>query len=228
MCLPAAAAAIPAGMGLNALGTVINTREQNANSKRQVAAFQQQTGLEAERQAAYRARAQAALDRAIGRYAPGEQDKSLAGLLGQREQDITGNVTDAAPGGIPISKDAPDVVKTTTANKLNKSVVDARDSGKRLAALGARDDQTIANKMGFNTAARDIGTASNFAAASAGINPVEQMAAMRSSYRNPSGLGDLFKLFGQGASLYGFMGAPGLGGGASFPQLPGAGQMGGR
>ncbi len=231
MCLPdpVSMGAIGGGMAANALGSVINTRESNKNSKRQVAAFQQQTGLEAQRQAEYRARAQAALDRAIGRYAPGEQDKSLAGLLGQREQDITGNVTDTTPGGIPLSKDSPDIVRTTADAKMSKAVADARDSGKRLAALGARDDQTFANKMGFNTAARDIAAASNYAAASAGINPVEQTAAMRAAYRDPSGLGDLFKVFGQGASIYGFLGAPGLGAsGPMFAKLPGYGQMGGR
>lgn len=216
-------------MAATAVGDIINTRESNKSSKRQVAAWQQQTGLEAQRQAEYRARAQQALDRAIGKYGPGEQEKAFGDLVGRREADISGNVTDAAPGGIPISSDAPNVVKTTAAGKLNKAVADGREGAKRLARLGARDDQSLANQIGLKTAGRDIGVASNFAAASAGINPVEQAAAFRGAYRDPSGLGDLFKLFGQGASLYGFMGAPGLGGGggASAP-LPGWQQGGGK
>lgn len=213
MCLPGpAAAAIPAGIGLSLAGEALNTREANKSSKNMVSAWQQSQGLEDARQAEYRARAQAGLQKALAGFSGTSQADALAAATAKREADLTGNVTDAAPGGIPISKSAPNVVKETVAKRLNDAVTEGRAGAKRLAALGARDDVGQGNQISFKRAGEDIGVASNFAAASAGINPVERMAAYRGAYRDPSGLGDLFKLFGQGGQLWGFMGTPGLGG----------------
>ena len=212
MCLPQQAAAIGGGGALSLVGEALNTRENNKNAKRQVAAWQGAQAAEDARQATYRARAQAGLQRALDQYGPGKQGASFADLLGKREAATAGNVTDATPGAVPITDNAPNVVKETLGKRLNDAVAEGRAGAKRLAALGARDDQAFANKIGLSRSGEDIAAASNFAAASAGINPVERAAAFRGAYRDPSGLGDLFKLFGQGGQLWGFMGTPGLGG----------------
>lgn len=216
MCLPQQAAAIGGGGGLSLIGEALNTRENNKNSKRMVAAYQGSQAQEDQRQAGYRARAQAGLQRALDRYQPGAQGGDFASLLAKREADLSGNVTDAAPGGIPISDSAPGVVKDTLSARLNNAVAEGRAGAKRLAALGARDDQSFANQVGLKRAGEDINVASNFAAASAGINPVERQAAFMAAHRDPSGIGDLFKLFGQGSQLWGFLGTPGL----SRPRSP--------
>lgn len=227
MCLPQQAAAIGGGGALSLIGEGLNTREANKNAKRQTSAYMQQQGLEDQRQAEYRARAQAGLQRALDQYGTGKQGASFADLLGKREAATAGNVTDATPGAVPIREDAPNVVKETLGKRLNTAVAEGREGAKRLAALGARDDQSFANKIGLSRSGEDIATASNFAAASAGINPVERAAAFRGAYRDPSGLGDLFKLFGRGSQLWGFMGTPGLGGGGTAT-VPGWRQGGGK
>lgn len=228
MCLPQQAAAIGGGGALSLIGEGLNTREANKNSKRQVGAYMQQQGLEDQRQAEYRARAQAGLQRALDQYAPGKQGAGFADLLGKREAATAGNVTDATPGAVPIRDSAPNVVKETLGKRLNNAVTEGREGAKRLAALGARDDQSFANKLGLSRSGEDINVASNFAAASAGINPVERAAAYKAAYRDPSGIGDLFKLFGQGGQLWGFMGTPGLGGGGGTEPVPGWRQGGGK
>lgn len=190
-------------------GTVVQAREQNANMKRAVNARNEAHEAEQIRQRQFQEESGNQFDSAVNRFAPGEQQRQMGEVRGQRTEALTSAIPETAAGGAGVSLQgsAPKVVGGEIARAMQSANAASRGNAQRLGALGAYGDGIFNDRMALNRTGQNIGTIGNFSGRSAGLLPFEANVAAANSQKPSSGFGEMLQLAGTAASLGGMMGA---------------------
>lgn len=212
MCGPAAIplAISAAGAAASAVGSYSNANNQQA----QLAATQRRRNQEAEaeriRQRAFQDEASAEMARVLPQVA---NPQTLADAIGMRTAAAE-QVTRAPAAGEyrPTPQSAPAVVTNEVDRQRSKGAKRASSTATAKAKLSAYGDQQAGNSLAMTGAARRIAGITDASRGSAAILPLAQQAVVNNANRNQPAItfGDVLGLAGQGAQMYGFMGAPGL------------------
>lgn len=202
-------------LALTGAGQYINSREQSSSLKAQQNAKDAALRTELGRQSKFQEQSGQAFDDTLGKIKASQTEQGMGDLISKRDEALQGAI-DSAPTGeyfTNISDSAPEVVKSSIAQKLGEAVAKSKEQAQRLAKLGANQDQVFNNNVAITRGGNDISTVSNFAGNSANINRAEQAADYANAAKNPSGIGDLLGLAGQGLGLYSMTG------GTVFPKF---------
>ena len=219
MCTPLMAVA----MGAQALGSIVQSREANKNTKRAVEARNDAFATEQTRQQRYQDEAAGQFGNAIGRFDPAAQRQQMGETTASRTNALSSAIPEAAAGGagVPIQGSAPTVVNSEIGRAMQSAVAGSQGNANRLGRLGAYNDGLFSDNIALNRTGQNIGTIGNFSGRSAGLLPYEANVAAANSQKPSSGFGELLQLIGTGASMAGMMGANPFGAGG--PQVLGVG-----
>lgn len=206
MCLPAAAAALTvpemisiAGMAMQGMSTLSNMKAQKSQVNARNAVAEQ----ERQRQQAYQADADAVNADTQAQFTREQQDARRMADQEARNKQLTEAV--ALPDNlraVPTSPDAPDTINSQIADSISKALGYGKKLAGAQAALGSYAGGQFGNSLTLNRAATSLGQTSNNSARSSSIAGLELEGANQAG-GGARQLGDLFRLGGNGLSIYG-------------------------
>jgi len=211
MCGPWAVPLI--GMAVSAAGSVMNAKNASDNQNAMIKARNDATEANFAQQDVIGKHAQEVFANTLGGFDRTKQTAGLGAAQGKREAAVTGNTGASQTNEYaPAPGSAPQVVKSDIARKIGEAVQAGRSRGLAFSKLAGQQDVNLGNSIDLGRSRGVLGQDSSFAGGIANLLPLQQGAAANNAYRNPSMLGDMLKLGGMGASMYG--GATGLFSGA--------------
>lgn len=203
MCLP-----IIGGL-LGAVGSIMQMKEQEANQKRQAEARNQKMELTLGRNDKIADRTKADLDRRLDRVSPATTAKDQKTAAGQRTAQVKKTLASPtqATADVPLSGDAPDVVRSAVAQKMLDVFHQGQDRAKAMGKLGSYGDTWFKQGLYNANFARDESIGNNFLHGNLAILPAQQDIAETRAYKpiSPIGaiLGGLGSMFGGGGGFTG-------------------------
>jgi len=197
---------IATGLALNAAGTAYSGQQQAKNAKRQVAARNDTAEAERIRQKAHQEAAAGVFNKSLGEYQGAEQAKGERQAVDRRMTAVDKAAAETKSVGLPTAGSAPQVVRAEAARKMAGASADARAEASRAAKLGGFGDLFFNNSQMLTGNRSKLGTIGDFSARSAGLLPYEQQVAAANATKAPGMFGDLLKLAGTAATIYGATG----------------------
>lgn len=191
-------------LGMNAVGSMINQREQNNTLKKQYRAKENALRTELDRQNQFQKENALAFDKTFDTYKQNQSEQGMGDLVMKRDEALQRGIDEAprADFSTNIDEAAPKVVKDTIAARLAEAVGKSKDEAKRLAKLRSFGDQRFENSLALSRGGADMATVNNFARQSSALNPYEQREAYNNAYKAPSGIGDLIGNAGTALGLF--------------------------
>lgn len=192
MCDPISLGSLAVG----AAGQAVSGYENSQSQAAQINARNAATQAELARSKQYGAQSRAGFDKSVDIYSPGNQATNLAGAQSTIGDTLTGNAPTAADVGTITTSTAPRVVGDSENHRLADVFTRSASKDANLAGLKGYDQAMFNNNVGLNSNARDIDTIGDFAKTSAGVNQIEQRAAVNNAKKPASGLGSLLSFVG--------------------------------
>jgi hypothetical protein len=204
MCFGAEAAWLIPLLGslASVAGTVITTNEQRANAERQAKARNDELNRVLVRNDKLADESRQSFTQRMTDVQPDQAQNDQQAAETDRAQALDSAVDRSAPT-IPLAGDAPQVVKSEIAKKMQEVFAGGRAEAGRLAKLGARGDSWFNSGLQDTAAARDIGVQSNQAAGNLGMLPHLQDFAEHRAYKPISPWGAILSGIGNMAGSYG-------------------------
>lgn len=165
---------------------------------------------EAFRQEEFRRQQTAAFEDTAKPFNRQGQDEGIDQATAARENSLLGNLRALAPGDIPTTGSAPQVVQDNLAKELNRSLGEGKNFATRLARLGAPGENQQTNSFGLLRGAQDQDRLGSFSRGSSAILPLEFQAANQKG----AGLRTLGTVLGSLGTVTGGVAATGGLGGA--------------
>jgi hypothetical protein len=175
---------------------------QNQQAQKKVTSKRNDVNLqEQQRQRQFQAQADTVNQQTEGQFTREAQDQSRAGQASSREQFITSNLPNLGTGA-----DARPGAPTSVHSDLGRRIADALSYGRNQAtsqaALGSYGANQFNNQITLNRSGQQLGQIGGNAGRSSGIAGLELEGANQAGQSNRN-LGDVFRLGGQTALLYG-------------------------
>ncbi len=192
MCLPII------GALLGAVGSMVTANEQQKNAERQAAARNQKMELTLGRNDVIAKHSQDTLNNRLKKITPAAVSKDQGAEQAKRTAQVTSQVADptAAAGAIPLSGDAPDVVKSALATKMLDVFQQGKTRAQALGKLGGYGDQWANQGYANADAGRNESIDNNFLNGNLAILPAQQDIAERNAYKPISPLGGILSGLG--------------------------------
>jgi hypothetical protein len=198
-----------AGIGAAAsIGSVLAKQKQQSEIKQ---AQGQALGSERRRQGEYEEEAGAEFAKALAGFQGTRQADLQTGAVQQRSNQLQGALT--TPTAAP-SPNAPRVVQTALARRIQEAIGEGRDHAKRTARLGAYGDRSLENSINLARSGSILGMLGNFSAGSSGVLPWELQAALGEGQQWGT-FGDILGAIAPVAGAAGGAAAAGSGGAAA-------------
>ncbi len=208
MCLdPASAALLAASTAASAVGSGIQTRNNNRYADSVAAARNEQLRLTRDKQKQLGEQNQVTLADTFSKFAEPNQTQALSDAQNTRAAAVDSATTAPAANDVPLSGSAPQVIKGAVAQRLLEAFTSATDKNKRLAKLSGYNDTTFGNNLNVNSAGRNIETQNNFSRGEISLLPYSQDFAEAQVKRPDNTLGMVLQTAGQigaGAAGRGF------------------------
>jgi len=200
-----------AGLTLSAAGTMYGQHQQAKNAKRVAGAVNDVTADNFARQDVLGNEARTQFGDVLAKFDPSKQADNETRAQTKRE-----GLSDAAIAQVnpyaPTSGSAPSIVKNEVARKVAEAGDSARAQGARGAKISSFGDVLFGMGRNLDESRSRIGETGGFARGTAALLPIERSSAAANAFKAPGPLGDLLKLGGLGATLYGVGGGgPGWG-----------------
>ena len=208
------------GLAASLLGTLLATKERNAYISDLDRANRQVMDKQIQAQNVFQQQAGGNQQRTVEGAAGAQSPEALAAAAAQRNALALGNLSSGDPGGVPVSRSAPNVVATEIAKRFADALGFNQQQAGARSSLGARSDAGLNQSLALQEGRSNLGDIMSFSRGTAALQPGQQAAAL-GKVRPPSGIGDLFRGIGGAALGAGFSGLyPGGAGGADIPTTP--------
>jgi membrane-associated HD superfamily phosphohydrolase len=221
MCTGMEAIAL-AGMAASAAGTGYQAYSQNQAMEEQQEARKRQMEQELQRQQEYQQETSKALSAMLDQFEAPKQKQALENETERRQSDMAQAIQGQDEVDVPISGNAPEVVRQDAAKSARDATQRAVDQSKLLGRLGAYGGVQQGNNILMNRTGNYMDQIGNFSRASSNLNQYEQQAAAN-SVGQPFPIGDILAGAGSAASMYGLSGGFGGGGSSSGGAYGGVG-----
>jgi hypothetical protein len=206
MCDPVTAGILLASTAASVGGGVLSQSEAQSSAANEAAARNRVLEQYMERQRNLHAQNQEQAAKARGELDETKQTAKQAENVEQRSQAIDTNAQPADAGAIPLSGNAPSIVKSQIAQRMLSAFTDATDEAKAKGKFSAYGDTWGQNDRAMLQPGRMIDTFNNFSRANTSMLPLEQDLVGYANRKPPSGLGPLL----QGLGSIGGMAAGGM------------------
>jgi hypothetical protein len=206
MCGGPELALLAASVGASVGGGVLQQSEAQASAEAEAAARNRVLEQYMERQRNLQAQNQEQAAKARNEFEAPKQQQKQAANVEQREAAIDTNAQPADAGAIPLSGNAPSIVKSDIANRMLSAFNDATGEAKAKGKFAAYGDTWGQNDRSILQPGRMIDTFNNFSRANTSMLPLEQELVGYANRKPPSGLGGIL----QGLGSLGGMAAGGM------------------
>lgn len=194
------------GAAVSGAGAIIKGKEDQKNAVAQAKAENQQLAATLKKNKPLEQQSRAIFDQRVNDVQPGQAQQTQDQLTNDRTSGLENAVTSAPGTDLPLSADAPEVVKSEIAKRMSEALTKGTDQAKTLGKVGGYGDFTFGQGLADNNAERNLSVPQSFISGNIGLLPSNQQFAAYGAYQPNSSIGDVFQgagdLLASGGSYY--------------------------
>lgn len=189
--------------GLSAAGSIMQQKEARKQAERQAQARNDEMNKTLAANDVLAKDARDIYQQVEDKAQPAQQEQRQAEATQDRTETLQNAVSDA-PKSAPLAGSTPQVVQSEIAKRMSDTVAEGKASAQRLGKVGGYGSALFNQGLENNSAGRDIGIKSGFAAQNLSLLPYKQDFAEYKAYKPQSPLGGI--LMGLGGALGSYAG----------------------